>query len=174
MGDRLAARHFAFGPFDIDGEPVADPNLLADILGKVARAFDLDHRGSPFGIGAAAYDGVLIEGSRLRVWFGDRNRCATPKSRCWPSGPGSRSGSSSPSPRSTPSTGAPAGGWRSLLQRSRPLSPPIWGRPPGRDSPWSGGAATPSDAAHPVRNADGREPKQRRANPSGAEAAQHR
>ena len=73
MGDRLAARHLALGALDIDmdplmvagclgefvddrlvdGEPVADPDLLADKLGEIGRPLDLDHLFPLFGIGAA-------------------------------------------------------------------------------------------------------------------------
>jgi hypothetical protein len=63
VGDGLAARHLALGALDIDmdplmvagrlgefvddrlvdGEPVADPDLLADILGEIRRPLDLYH-----------------------------------------------------------------------------------------------------------------------------------
>src|SRR6266404_10007740 len=63
MGDRLAARHLTRGALDIDmdplmvagrigefvddrlidGEPVADADLLADIMSEIRRPFEFDH-----------------------------------------------------------------------------------------------------------------------------------
>src|SRR5271170_93056 len=82
VGDRLAARHLALGALDIDmdplmvagrigefvddclveGEPVADPNLLADILGEIGRPLDLYH--------TLSLSGICAESSMTPTYIG--------------------------------------------------------------------------------------------------------